>query len=176
MLQLLRSGYGCVQHLMPNHALPRTRPSRPGCNRSVSWAGSLSLSRWTHRSLEGAPSPGDWQPRRPPRHVVFWINSARSGQAPARVLSRGQRRSWPAQVKTSAAWQPQAAPHFRGCVRWPARRRRGVHDILVGSRRERRSARQDAKESGDEAEVCHPCPPGHPWLTFPDCLRSRNPD
>jgi hypothetical protein len=29
----------------PNHALQRTRPSRSGCNRSVLWAGSLSLSR-----------------------------------------------------------------------------------------------------------------------------------
>ena len=27
----------------PNHALQRTRPSRSGCNRGVSWAGSLSL-------------------------------------------------------------------------------------------------------------------------------------
>ena len=28
-----------------NHALQRTRPSRPGCNRAPSWAGSLSLGR-----------------------------------------------------------------------------------------------------------------------------------
>ena len=30
---------------LPNHALQRTRPSRPGCNRTPSWAGSLSLGR-----------------------------------------------------------------------------------------------------------------------------------
>src|SRR5687768_7211792 len=30
----------------PNHALQRTRPSRHCCNRSVSWAGSLSLGRF----------------------------------------------------------------------------------------------------------------------------------
>ena len=29
----------------PNHALQRTRPSRRGCNRAPSWAGSLSLGR-----------------------------------------------------------------------------------------------------------------------------------
>ena len=29
----------------PNHALQRTRPSRPGCNRGVPRAGSLSLGR-----------------------------------------------------------------------------------------------------------------------------------
>ena len=29
----------------PNHALQRTRPSRSGCNRTPSWAGSLSLGR-----------------------------------------------------------------------------------------------------------------------------------
>ena len=29
----------------PNHALQRTRPSRPGCNRSAPRAGSLSLGR-----------------------------------------------------------------------------------------------------------------------------------
>ena len=29
----------------PNHALPRTRPSRRGCNPTPSWAGSLSLGR-----------------------------------------------------------------------------------------------------------------------------------
>ncbi len=29
----------------PNHALQRTRPSRRGCNRTPSWAGSLSLGR-----------------------------------------------------------------------------------------------------------------------------------
>src|SRR5438093_980118 len=28
--------------LSPNHALQRTRPSRPGCNPTPSWAGSLS--------------------------------------------------------------------------------------------------------------------------------------
>src|SRR5256885_9520502 len=33
----------------PNHALQRTRPSRPGCNRAPSWAGSLSLGRWATR-------------------------------------------------------------------------------------------------------------------------------
>ncbi len=31
---------------MPNHALQRTRPSRPGCNPRSSQAGSLSLGRW----------------------------------------------------------------------------------------------------------------------------------
>jgi len=31
--------------LPPNHALQRTRPSRPGCKRTPSWAGSLSLGR-----------------------------------------------------------------------------------------------------------------------------------
>jgi hypothetical protein len=30
----------------PNHALQRTRPSRPGCNPGVAWAGSLSLGRY----------------------------------------------------------------------------------------------------------------------------------
>src|SRR3989442_72087 len=30
----------------PNHALQRTRPSRPGCNPRVPCAGSLSLVRW----------------------------------------------------------------------------------------------------------------------------------
>ena len=29
-----------------NHALQRTRPSRPGCNRTPLWAGSLSLGRY----------------------------------------------------------------------------------------------------------------------------------
>ena len=29
----------------PNHALQRTRPSRRGCKRTPSWAGSLSLGR-----------------------------------------------------------------------------------------------------------------------------------
>jgi len=29
----------------PNQALQRTRPSRPGCKRTPSWAGSLSLGR-----------------------------------------------------------------------------------------------------------------------------------
>ena len=32
-------------NVTPNHALQRTRPSRSGCNRSVRWAGSLSLGR-----------------------------------------------------------------------------------------------------------------------------------
>jgi SAM-dependent methyltransferase len=32
-------------HKRPNHALQRTRPSRSGCNRTPSWAGSLSLGR-----------------------------------------------------------------------------------------------------------------------------------
>jgi len=31
--------------MRPNHALQRTRPSRPGCNPTPSWAGSLSLGR-----------------------------------------------------------------------------------------------------------------------------------
>ena len=31
--------------MRPNHALQRTRPSRPGCNPASSWAGSLSLGR-----------------------------------------------------------------------------------------------------------------------------------
>ncbi len=31
--------------MWPNHALQRTRPSRPGCNPTPSWAGSLSLGR-----------------------------------------------------------------------------------------------------------------------------------
>ena len=30
----------------PNHPLQRTRPSRRGCNATLSWAGSLSLGRW----------------------------------------------------------------------------------------------------------------------------------
>ena len=34
-----------VRHQRPNHALQRTRPSRPGCNRGVPRAGSLSLGR-----------------------------------------------------------------------------------------------------------------------------------
>jgi len=34
---LLRRGGGWFA----NHALQRTRPSRPGCNRTPSWAGSL---------------------------------------------------------------------------------------------------------------------------------------
>jgi hypothetical protein len=35
------------QMTWPNHALQRTRPSRPGCKRTPSWAGSLSLGRST---------------------------------------------------------------------------------------------------------------------------------
>jgi hypothetical protein len=31
--------------MFSNQALQRTRPSRPGCNSRVLWAGSLSLSR-----------------------------------------------------------------------------------------------------------------------------------
>ncbi len=31
--------------MLPNHALQRTRPSRPGCNQASSRAGSLSLGR-----------------------------------------------------------------------------------------------------------------------------------
>jgi hypothetical protein len=38
-LRRFGSGWGA------NHALQRTRPSRPGCNRTPSWAGSLSLGR-----------------------------------------------------------------------------------------------------------------------------------
>ncbi len=34
--------------MRPNHALQRTRPSRRGCNRTPSRAGSLSLGRWTN--------------------------------------------------------------------------------------------------------------------------------
>ncbi len=34
-----------VRDVLANHALQRTRPSRYCCNRSVSWAGSLSLGR-----------------------------------------------------------------------------------------------------------------------------------
>ena len=34
-----------VRAQRPNHPLQRTRPSRRGCNRSVSWAGSLSFCR-----------------------------------------------------------------------------------------------------------------------------------
>ena len=34
-----------VRGVRPNHALQRTRPSRPGCNRRVPRAGSLSLGR-----------------------------------------------------------------------------------------------------------------------------------
>jgi len=30
----------------PNHALQRIRPSRPGCKRAPSWAGSLSWGRY----------------------------------------------------------------------------------------------------------------------------------
>src|SRR5260370_40246692 len=38
--------------LMPNqNALQRTRPSRPGCNRTPSWAGSLSLSRYLRHEV-----------------------------------------------------------------------------------------------------------------------------
>jgi hypothetical protein len=33
------------RHERSNHALQRTRPSRPGCKRTPSWAGSLSLGR-----------------------------------------------------------------------------------------------------------------------------------
>src|SRR6266568_4978577 len=33
--------FNCIHR--PNHALQRTRPSRSGCNRTPSWAGSLSL-------------------------------------------------------------------------------------------------------------------------------------
>jgi hypothetical protein len=35
----------------PNHALQRTRPSRPGCNRCVPCAGSLSLVVRHHHTL-----------------------------------------------------------------------------------------------------------------------------
>ena len=31
----------------PNHALQPNRPSRSGCNRTPSWAGSLSLGRYS---------------------------------------------------------------------------------------------------------------------------------
>ena len=34
---------------VPNHALQRTRPSRRGCKRTPSWAGSLSLGRSASR-------------------------------------------------------------------------------------------------------------------------------
>jgi hypothetical protein len=38
-------GWCSVMTTRPNHALQRTRLSRPGCNRTPSWAGSLSLGR-----------------------------------------------------------------------------------------------------------------------------------
>ncbi len=41
-----RGSTPCREAAPSNHALQRTRPSRPGCNRTPSWAGSLSLVRW----------------------------------------------------------------------------------------------------------------------------------
>jgi hypothetical protein len=41
---LVRQDFGDTE-TRPNHALQRTRPSPPGCNRTPSWAGSLSLGR-----------------------------------------------------------------------------------------------------------------------------------
>ena len=40
----------------PNHALQRTRPSRCGCSRGPSWAGSLSLGRCPEISFNSIPS------------------------------------------------------------------------------------------------------------------------
>jgi hypothetical protein len=46
--QFLRSLLRFRSGWSANHALQRlTRPSRPGCNRTPSWAGSLGLGRWS---------------------------------------------------------------------------------------------------------------------------------
>jgi hypothetical protein len=47
--------------MMPNHALQQTRPSRSGCNSSVSQAASLSLGRYT--ALKGCGIPFLWPSR-----------------------------------------------------------------------------------------------------------------
>ena len=50
----------------PNHALQRTRPSRPGCNRTLSRAGSLSLGRWADTEpsrIQDEPRGGEWEKR-----------------------------------------------------------------------------------------------------------------
>jgi len=44
----------------PNHALQRTRPSRPGCNRTPSWAGSLSLGRYATRIMNPMSTDQLW--------------------------------------------------------------------------------------------------------------------
>lgn len=41
-----------LEHMLANHALQRTRPSRRGCNPTPSWAGSLSLGRSSDRCLD----------------------------------------------------------------------------------------------------------------------------
>ena len=45
ILQYLSLLAGYFVTMWPNHALQRTRPSRRGCKRTPSWAGSLSLGR-----------------------------------------------------------------------------------------------------------------------------------
>ena len=40
-----------VTMISPHHALPRARPLRSGCNRTLSLVGSLRLGRWRHPVL-----------------------------------------------------------------------------------------------------------------------------
>ena len=72
----------------PNHALHLTRPSRPGCNRTPSWAGSLSLGRWTDAVVllsthlnAATQSPQSGAEKRSAKganrwHRLVWPNSA----------------------------------------------------------------------------------------------------
>ncbi len=50
--------------MRPNHALQRTRPSRPGCNRTPLRAGSLSLGRSAHPSHRPSHEPPPLRPQR----------------------------------------------------------------------------------------------------------------
>ena len=43
--------------MRPNHALQRTRPSRSGCNRAPSWAGSLSLGSFNAKAGRFGDNP-----------------------------------------------------------------------------------------------------------------------
>ena len=58
-------GFSCRAAAQFNDALQRTRPSRRGCNRTPSWAGSLSLGRYLAPTNTRPHSPDRSLPRNP---------------------------------------------------------------------------------------------------------------
>jgi len=80
-----------VRDETPNHALQRTRPSRPGCNRTRSWAGSLSfvvkrqqsdspvtMSFWSKLFSSAKPDGGNTSPPWPELTLIGSMPTAYS--------------------------------------------------------------------------------------------------